>query len=71
MGKAVHHHNNGTSHLIPTPNPIEYVDNVIEIYVDEVTRRLNDMAKCGKGSHVPTKHLVSANILSDSTDKLA
>ena len=69
MGGAVHHHNNGTHN--PDSNPIEHTDNVIKPYNDEVTRRLNDMAKYGKGLYAATTHLVSVNVLNDSTEKSA
>ena len=50
---------------------IEYTDDVVETYADEVTRRLNDMVKCGDGSYAAIKRLVNVNVLDESTDKLA
>ena len=49
---------------------LEYADNVVETYANEVTRRLKDMIKCGNGSYAATKRLVNVDVLKESTSKL-
>ena len=57
---------NGVTQSIRDVEDVQYTDDVVETYADEVTKRCNDdEIKCA------TKRLVNVDMLKDSTDKLA
>ena len=69
--KAVHHQKDHITRDKIDVKELEYADDVVGTYADEVTRRLDDMIKCGNGSYVATKRLVDVEVLKESTGKLA
>ena len=48
-----------------------YADDVVESYTDQVTKRLDELVKCGKGSYLAPTRFANVNMIIDSTDKLA
>ena len=50
---------------------IKYADNIVETYANEVTRRSDNMIKCGCGSNETTRRLVDINYIAVSMDTLA
>ena len=69
--KAIHHQKDHITRDEIDVEELEYADDVVETYADEVTRRLDDMIKCGNGSYAATKRLVDVDVLKESTGKLA
>ena len=62
MEKAIYHQKN---HITRAEVDVDGT------YADEVTRRLDDMIKCGNGSYAATKRLVDVEVRKKSTGKLA
>ena len=61
--KAIHHQKDHITRDEIDVEELEYADDVVETYADEITRRLNDMIKCGNGSYAATKRLVDVDVL--------
>ena len=50
---------------------INYADDEVETYKDEVTRCLYDKVKCGNGSYAGTRRLVNIESVTESVNQLA
>ena len=57
--KVAHHQKNMVTRSTFDVECINYADDEVETYKDEVTRCLYDKVKCGNGSYASTKHLVN------------
>ena len=60
--KAVHHQKDHITRDEIGVEELEYADDVVETYANEVTRRLEDMIKCGNGLYAATKRLVGVEV---------
>ena len=69
--KVAHHQKNMVTRSTFDVECINYADDEVETYKDEVTRCLYDKVKCGNGSYAGTRRLVNIESVTESVNQLA